>query len=79
MAKSIRSDNVLHADQACFRLCLAGAGIRVVHEAQVHPRAKKSQRPTDHNSMDINLGCGRHLTFPCDSARFLLLELENIL
>lgn len=78
MAKSVRSDNVLHADQACFGLCLASAGIRVVHEAQIHPRAKEPQRPTDHNSMDINLGCGRDFAFPSNSARFLLLELESI-
>ena len=76
---SVRSDNVLSSYEACFRVCLAGAGIRVVYKAQVHPRAKESQRPTFHNSMDLNLGCGRHLAFPCDSARFLLFKLENIL
>ena len=74
MAESNAFDDVLHSDQACFGLCLAGAGIRVVHKAQVHPRAKESQRPSYHNSMDLNLGCGRHLAFPCNSANFLHFE-----
>ena len=72
--KSNSFDHVLHTDQACTGVCPAGTSIWVVHQTQIYPRAKESQRTTVHDPMDINLGCGRYSTIPSNSAYFLLLE-----
>ena len=76
MAEGSRSDDVLHADQACTWMCPACTSIRAVHQTQVHTRAKESQRATDHDPKNFNLGCGRHFAIARDSAFFFLLELE---